>query len=89
MVWNAGDRQYELVEGWGTLPAGWTWGQVAGVACDSQDRVHIYTRTEHPYMVFDRSGNLVAREIAKQPDGPSGRTWGAQLADKCFNRVGR
>jgi hypothetical protein len=38
---DAGDRQYQLVEGWGTLPAGWTWGQVAGVACDSQDRVHL------------------------------------------------
>lgn len=56
---EAGERQYELVEGWGTLPEGWTWGQVAGVACDSQDRVHVYTRTEHPYMVFDRAGNLV------------------------------
>ena len=56
---EAGDRQYELVEGWGTLPAGWTWGQVAGVACDSRDRVHVYARTDHPYMVFDRSGNLV------------------------------
>ena len=56
---EAGERQYELVEGWGTLPEGWAWGQVAGVACDSQDRVHVYTRTEHPYMVFDRAGNLV------------------------------
>ena len=56
---EAGDRQYELVEGWGELPAGWEWGQVAGVACDSQDNVHVYTRTEHPYMVFDRSGRFV------------------------------
>ena len=57
-VIEAGDRQYELVEGWGQLPPAWKWGQVAGVACDSQDRVHIYTRTEHPYMIFDRSGRL-------------------------------
>ncbi len=56
---EAGDRKYELVEGWGQLPEGWKWGQVAGVACDSQDRVHIYTRTEHPYMIFDRSGGMV------------------------------
>ena len=53
------DRQYELVEGWGELPRGWQWGQVAGVACDSEDRVHVYTRTEHPYMIFDRSGCMV------------------------------
>ena len=32
---EAGERQYELVEGWGTLPEGWTWGQVAGVAADT------------------------------------------------------
>jgi hypothetical protein len=56
---EAGDRQYELVQGWGSLPDGWTWGQVAGVACDSQDRVHIYTRTDHPYMVFDRAGTFL------------------------------
>jgi hypothetical protein len=56
---EAGERQYELVNDWGTLPEGWTWGQVAGVACDSQDRVHVYTRTNHPYMIFDRSGTLV------------------------------
>src|SRR5438128_3806740 len=56
---EAGERQYELVEGWGTLPEGWRWGQTAGVACDSQDRVHVYTRTEHAYMVFDRNGTLL------------------------------
>jgi len=58
-VVEAGDRQYELVEGWGQLPEGWHWGQVAGVACDSQDRVHVYTRTEHPYMLFDKSGKMI------------------------------
>ena len=56
---EAGERQYELVEGWGKLPDGWAWGQVAGVACDSRDRVHVYTRTDHPYMVFDRNGTLL------------------------------
>ena len=45
---EAGDRLYDLVQGWGELPEGWRWGQVAGLAVDSQDRVHVYTRTEHP-----------------------------------------
>jgi DNA-binding beta-propeller fold protein YncE len=57
---EAGERQYELVENWGTLPDGWKWGQVAGIACDSKDQVHVYTRTEHPYLVFDRDGNLLS-----------------------------
>jgi DNA-binding beta-propeller fold protein YncE len=57
--WDVGDRRYELVEGWGELPAGWQWGQVAGVAADSEDNVHVFTRTGHPYMVFDAAGKLV------------------------------
>ncbi|HWC28634.1 MAG TPA: peptidyl-alpha-hydroxyglycine alpha-amidating lyase family protein [Dehalococcoidia bacterium] len=56
---DVGPRQYELVEGWGNLPDGWRWGQCAGVACDSENNVHVYTRTEHPLMIFDRKGNLV------------------------------
>ena len=51
--------EYEVVEGWGTLPEGWQWGQVGGVAVDSQDRVHVFTRTEHPLMVFNRDGNFL------------------------------
>ena len=58
---EAGDRQYELVEGWGQLPSGWQWGQVGGVAVDSGDNVHVFTRMEHPYLVFDKGGKMVDR----------------------------
>ena len=58
-VIEAGERQYELVEGWGELPDGWIWGQVGAVGVDSQDNVHVFTRTDHPYMIFDKSGKLV------------------------------
>src|SRR3974390_1884894 len=58
-TWKAGSREYELVEGWGHLPEGWVWGQVAAVAVDSEDNVHVFTRTEHPYMIFDGSGRLL------------------------------
>lgn len=56
---GSGKHTYELVEGWGQLPQGWQWGQVGGVAADSQDRVHVFTRTEHPLMVFDREGRFL------------------------------
>lgn len=54
-----GTHTYELAEGWGQLPPGWEWGQVGGVAVDAQDRVHVFTRTDHPLMVFDRDGTFL------------------------------
>jgi DNA-binding beta-propeller fold protein YncE len=54
-----GDRHYELVQGWGEMPSGWEWGQVGAVATDSDDNVHIFTRAEHPYRVFDKDGKLL------------------------------
>lgn len=59
VVLEAGERKYELVEGWGQLPPGWVWGQVGAVGVDSTDKVHVFTRTDHPYMIFDRSGELL------------------------------
>ena len=69
---ETGTRQYELVQGWGQLPSGWVWGQVGAVATDSEDNVHVFTRTEHPYMVFDKSGKLLdswGRGLFDQPHG--------------------
>ena len=56
---EVGERQYELVEGWGELPEGWVWGQVGAVAVDSEDNVHVFTRADHPYRIYDRSGKLL------------------------------
>lgn len=56
---GSGTFTYELVEDWGNLPEGWEWGQVGGVAVDSQDRVHVFTRASHPMMVFDREGKFL------------------------------
>ena len=41
---------------WVHRPEGYSWLEVAGVACDSQDRVHLFNRGDHPVMVFDREG---------------------------------
>jgi DNA-binding beta-propeller fold protein YncE len=51
--------EYEVVEGWGKLPAGWVYTQVAGVAVDSRDRVLILCRGEHPIIVFSREGEFI------------------------------
>ena len=54
-----GDFRYQLVEGWEQLPQGWHHGDVAGVASDSQDRVYVFNRSEHPVIVYDRDGRFL------------------------------
>ena len=49
--------EYEVLEGWEQLPEGWAYVEVAGVAVDSQDRVYVFNRGEHPMIVFDKDGN--------------------------------
>lgn len=60
MVYGSGKYTYEVAVGWGKLPEGWKWGWIPAVACDSQDRVFVYSRSEHPLVVFDRDGNFLA-----------------------------
>lgn len=50
------DFGYEAQDQWGALPAGWRWQEVVGVATDSQDRVFVLDRGEHPVTIFDRYG---------------------------------
>ena len=59
MSFGSGKYTYEVEPGWGKLPEGWTWGWIPAVACDSQDRVFVYSRSEHPLVVFDREGNFL------------------------------
>ena len=55
--------EYEVIDGWEKLPEGWSFVEVAGVATDSQDRVYVFNRGEHPIIVFS-------------PDGDFLETWG-------------
>ena len=59
MTYGGGDHTYELAEGWGKLPEGHEFHQVAGVAVDSSDRVYLFNRSRHQVMVFDREGNFI------------------------------
>lgn len=72
MRFGTGEYTYEVVEGWGQLPAGWIWGWIPAVAVDSQDRVFVYSRSEHPLVVFDRDGTFLAswgEDILKDAHG--------------------
>jgi len=50
---------YTPIDGWGTLPEGWRQPEAAGVAVDAKDNVYLFTRSEHPVIVFDRDGKFL------------------------------
>ena len=59
MIVGRGAYRYRVVADWAKLPAGWLLDDVAAVAVDRQDRVHVFNRSERPMMTFDRDGNLL------------------------------
>ena len=48
-----GEYAYEALEGWGQLPAGYAFREVAAVGRDAEDNVYAFNRGEHPMIVFD------------------------------------
>ena len=67
---GSGHHTYELVKGWGDLPAGMKYGLGCGVVVDSRDRVYVTSRSTNPCVaVFSRSGKLI-------------ETWSDEFADK-------
>ena len=48
---GSGIYTYEMVENWGALPAGWTFGPVSAVAVDSRDRVYAFQRKDPPAQI--------------------------------------
>ena len=53
--WN----RFRADDGWARVPFGWTWTEVTAVAIDSQDRVFVFNRGDHPVMVFNRDGSFL------------------------------
>jgi len=50
---------YEVAEGWGKLPDGWSYKECAAVGVDSSGNVYVFNRGEHPMIIFDRDGNFL------------------------------
>jgi DNA-binding beta-propeller fold protein YncE len=51
---------YEADDRWAKLPSGWGWTEVAAVATDRRDRIYVFSRGDHPVMVFARDGTFLA-----------------------------
>ncbi|MBM3924571.1 MAG: hypothetical protein FJ320_01070 [SAR202 cluster bacterium] len=63
---------YEVAQGWGRLPLGWSFREVAAVGVDSKGNVYAFNRGDHPMIVFDRQGNFVkswGEDIFKRAHG--------------------
>lgn len=54
-----GDFVYQPLAQWEKLPEGMSFYEAVSVACDSQDRVYVFNRGEHPLIVLDRDGNFI------------------------------
>jgi hypothetical protein len=59
IIVGSGAYTYRAEEGWGQLPPGWAFGDVAAVGTDKNDNVYVFNRSEHPMVVFDRAGNFL------------------------------
>ena len=56
---GSGDYIYEPVEDWAKLPPGWSFKEIGGIGVDDNDQVYVFSRGEHPMIVFDRDGNFL------------------------------
>ena len=88
MAYRAGKFTYEVAEGWGQLPEGWSFKQAAGMVVDAQDRVIVFCRGEHPVIAFDREGRFLrawGEGIFKMPHcaciGPDGNLYLVDAGD--------
>lgn len=50
---------YEPNDRWAKLPTGWSFIEATAVAVDSQNRMYVFNRGEHPVIAFDRDGTLL------------------------------
>lgn len=58
-ILGSGDYRYEELPDWAKLPDGWGFKEVVDVVVDSQDRVYVFDRGQHPLTIFDRDGNFI------------------------------
>jgi DNA-binding beta-propeller fold protein YncE len=56
---QSGSLKFDVVEGWEQLPKDYAHRDVAGVAVDSEDRVYLICRGDHPIIVYDRNGKFL------------------------------
>lgn len=69
LVVGSGEFRYRVAVDWPRWPDNWNVIEVVGVATDSEGRVFVMSRGEHPITVFDRDGRFLS-------------SWGEGLFDR-------
>ena len=85
---SCSDSGYTANDRWAKLPNGFSWREVAGVATDSRDRVFVFSRGEHPLMVFDRDGTFIEEWDGSLFIRPHGITIGPDDSVFCTDDMG-
>ena len=80
---SAGAFRYDAHDHWAQVPHGWSWNEVTAVAVDSQDRVLVFNRGDHPVLVFERDGAFVTSWGEGAFARPHGITIGADDCVYC------
>ena len=83
-----GDYVYGDLTDWAGLPEGWNFEEVADVVVDSQDRVYVFNRGEHPMIVFERDGSFATSWGEGLFIRPHGLTLGSDETLYCVDDKG-
>jgi len=53
------DHKYKVIEDWGKLPEGISYGYTHGVVADRSDNIYIFNMSRNAVIVFDSEGNYI------------------------------
>ena len=68
--------EFEALEGWDRLPEGYAYVEVAGVACDSRERVYVFGSSGDMTVLDPASGKVFWTQNLLQKYGGSNINWG-------------
>ena len=60
---GSGNFTYQVITDWAKLPEGWSFLEVVDVAVDSEDRVYVFCRGQHPLIISTPAGHLPAQAL--------------------------
>lgn len=92
-VVGSGRHAFRATPRWALLPDGWSFGEVAGAACDARGRLFVFNRGEHPVVVLEPDGSIAGtwgQGRFARPHGitvaPDGTVWCTDDLGHCLHR---